>query len=284
MLAGAFTALITPFTSSGDIDYPALARLLAWHESEGMDGIVVGGTNGEGPSLSAVEKRDLVRFAKEHGGNLRVIVGLSTCSTAEAVWISEQGRKAGAEASLALPPFYFRAVAESGIEAWFRQILSASPLPCILYNFPKMTGFAFSKELLQRLFAVAHVVGIKESSGSMESLAEFAEVARESGKAIFVGDERLLLECLSHGGSGTISGLANSFPKLVSRAFKERSAAMQALVVEASDNVKKHPQPAVHKFILSTKGLPGGVVRPPLEDLRPAACEEVRAFVESFGF
>ncbi|MBA3725346.1 MAG: dihydrodipicolinate synthase family protein, partial [Armatimonadetes bacterium] len=92
MLSGAFTAIVTPFAEDGSIDYPAFARLLAWHEAEGMDGVVAAGTNGEGPSLSAPEKRDLVSFAVQHAGKLSVIAGLGTCAITEAIWLSNQAQ------------------------------------------------------------------------------------------------------------------------------------------------------------------------------------------------
>jgi 4-hydroxy-tetrahydrodipicolinate synthase len=283
-ISGAFTALVTPFLDDGSIDYPGLARQLAWHESEGMDGVVVGGTNGEGPSLSAVEKRDLVRCAVQHAGKLRVIAGLGTCSITEAVWLSEQAKKAGALASLVLPPFYFRGASETGIRDWFFELLTASELPCILYNFPKMTGFTFSECVLDSLFARDNCVGIKDSSGDAQLLQLFLGVAKKHGKSAVVGDERLLLECLHGGGAGTISGLANSFPRLVSRLYSERSEVLQELVAEACGALKKHPQPAVHKFVLGLKGLPTGRLRLPLEEISTGAQLEVSQFVQDFGF
>ena len=283
-LSGAFTALVTPFLEDGSIDYPGLARLLAWHESEGMDGIVVGGTNGEGPSLSAIEKRDIVRFAVQHAGKLQVIAGLGTCSITEAVWLSEQSRKAGALASLVLPPFYFRSASESGIRDWFLELLGASELPCILYNFPKMTGFKFNECVLDSLFARENCIGIKDSSGDAQLLQLFLAAAKKHGKSALVGDERLLLECLNGGGAGTISGLANSLPRLVSRLYRERSEVLQELVGQACGALKKHSQPAVHKFVLGLKGLPGGHLRLPLEEISTEAQLEVSRFVQDFGF
>ncbi len=283
-LTGAYTALITPFLEDGSIDFPGLARLLAWHESEGMDGVVVGGTNGEGLSLSAIEKRDLVRFAVQNAGKLHVIAGLGTCSITEAVWLSEQAKKAGALASLALPPFYFRSASESGMRDWFLELFDASDLPCILYNFPKMTGFTFSECVLESLFARENCIGIKDSSGDPQLLQVFLQIAQKHDKSVLVGDERLLLECLNGGGAGTISGLANSFPRLVSRLCRERSEPLQELVSQACAALKKHPQPAVHKFVLAQKGLPGGRLRLPLEEISAEAQLEVGRFVKEFGF
>ncbi len=283
MISGAFTALITPFDATGEVDYPGFARLLAWHEAAGMDGVVIAGTNGEGPSLSSVEKRDALRFAVEHAGKLKVILGGGTCSITEAVWLSEQAQKAGAIATLMLPPFYFNAT-ERGLFAWFNQLLSNCDLPCIVYNFPKTTGVTISSALLESLFEFEHCVGIKDSSGDLAQLNAYLSVALRHDRVVLVGDERLLLHSLSSGGSGTISGLANTFPVLVSRQVREQSDALQSLMNQAVENIKKHPQPAVHKAILNHRGLPGGQVRPPLEPISEDAQTEVLAFVDSFGF
>jgi len=283
MIQGAYTALVTPFDSNGAIDYPGVARLLAWHEANGMDGVVVAGTNGEGPSLSAVEKRDLTRFAVQHKGKMRVVSGLATTSLSEAIWLSEQAKKAGADAALVLPPYYFPATS-MGIEAWFRKLIEQTELPIILYNFPQTTKILLDPSLVRPLLEHPRVLGIKDSSGNEELLCGYLEAAKTNGKAVFVGDERLILKCIQNGGSGTISGLANSFPLLISRQVRERTEVLQMFIDEASIAIKKHPQPAVHKLVLNYKGLPGGGVRPPLVPLDKNAQEEVKDFVSRFGF
>lgn len=283
MLSGAFTALVTPFDENGEIDFPGVARLLAWHEGSGMDGVVVAGTNGEGPSLSAVEKRDLARFAVQHAGKLKIILGAATCSITEAVWLCEQAQKAGAIASLVLPPFYFNA-AHEGIRNWFEQLLTKTDLPCIVYNFPKNTRFTFDEAVLDTLFQYPHCIGVKDSSGDDQLLDIYLRVAQRHSKSVFVGDERLILKSLTNGGSGTISGLANSFPVLISRQVNERTDVLQSFIDEAVQDIKAHPQPAVHKAILDHRGLPGGPMRPPLESLDENAKQQAITFLDSFNF
>jgi 4-hydroxy-tetrahydrodipicolinate synthase len=280
---GSFVALVTPFTPLGTIDFPAVARLLAYHESAGTTGVVLAGTNGEGVSLSGPEKRELVEFAVQHAGGLDVVCGLATCSLTEAIWLSKRAHEAGAIASLAMPPFYFKA-AEEGIEAWYRALVSASALPCILYNFPSNVGFALSPELVRRLFETEHVVGVKDSSGDRASLEAYLDAAKSVGKQVFVGDERLVVECLRGGGSGTVSGLANSYPRLVGRLANEGTDELQTVTNEAYAAIKKHPQPAVHKHVLACRGLPGGQLRAPLIDLNDASKREVAMFIETFGW
>lgn len=280
---GSFVAMVTPFDGRGGIDFPAVARLLAYHRAAGTAGVVVGGTNGEGASLSGPEKRDLVSFAVEQGEGLAVVAGLATCSISEAVWLAKRALEAGAAATLAMPPFYFRTASEAGIEAWFRTLLDAVEMPCILYNFPQATGIRLSEALVGRLFAYAHVLGIKDSSGDEASLDGYLREAASAGKTVFVGDERLASRCVQAGGS-VISGLANSYPKLVARVVAEPGEPIQGLVDRAFAAIKRHPQPAVHKHVLDLRGVPGGPLRPPLESLGDEAAAEVAAFVRDFGW
>lgn len=277
----AFTALVTPFDSRYRADEPALVRLLAWHEANGMDGVVIAGTNGEGPSLSGAEKRDLFQLACSSAGRLRIVAGLGTCALSEATWLARRAAEAGAEMLLVQAPFYFRSASEAGIEAFFDAVLSESALPALLYNHP-MTGFTLAPEMLTRL-AEKHssLAGVKDSSGDIELFRRYRQAL--PGKIVLVGDERLLLHSLHEGGNGTISGLANSMPHLISRQVRERSDALQQLIDEAVERLKRYPQPAVHKCVLNLLGLPGGTLRPPLEPLDGAGADDVRGFLAGFA-
>lgn len=256
-------------------------RLLAWHDANGMDGVVIAGTNGEGPSLSGAEKRGLYQLACSHRGRLRIIAGLGTCALSEATWLARRAAEAGAAMLLLQAPFYFRSATEQGIEAFFGAVLSETDLPTLIYNHP-MTGFTLSPEMLSRL-AERHsnLAGVKDSSGDFRLFQQYRIALPD--KMVLLGDERLLLRSLQDGGDGTISGLANSVPHLISRQVRERGGAIQALIDEAAEQLKRFPQPAVHKCVLNLIGLPGGTLRPPLEPLTSAAAEEVRAFLASFA-
>jgi 4-hydroxy-tetrahydrodipicolinate synthase len=277
----AYTAIITPFDDRCRVDEAAMVRLLAWHEANGMDGVVVAGTNGEGPSLSGAEKRDLYQLACSQQGRLRIIAGLGTCALSEATWLARRAAEAGAEMLLVQAPFYFKSATERGIEAFFDAVLSETEVPTLLYNHP-MTGFTLPPEMLARL-AEKHVsfAGVKDSSGDFALFERYREAL--PNKIVLVGDERLLLRSLRAGGDGTISGLANSVPHLIARQLRERSEALQMLIDEAVDQLKRFPQPAVHKCVLNLIGLPGGALRPPLEPLAETQVDEVRTFLARFA-
>jgi len=165
MKPGVYPAAVTPLSAKGEVDLPAVARLMAWYKAGGCTGVVLAGTNGEGPSLSAVEKRDLVRGAVPLADGLDIVLGVATPSLDEAIWLCKQANNASAKAVLLMPPGYFREVSEDGVAKWFEAVLDASPIPILIYNFPKMTGITLSAETMARLSVHDKMIGLKDSSG-----------------------------------------------------------------------------------------------------------------------
>lgn len=285
---GVYPASVTPFDDRGRIDLPAVARLLAYFRSEGCQGVVLAGTNGEGPSLSAVEKRDLVKAAVPLAADLAVILGIATPSLEEAVWLSRQAADAGAAAVLLMPPGFFRDASEAGIEAWFRTVMDRSPLPVLVYNFPQRAGVRLEAELIARLADHPQFLGLKDSSGEAANLASYAGAAK--GKSMFVGDETLLADAMAAGWSGTISGAANCLSRWFAAALRDwpedRESAMAKLelVRPALSALRALPQPMAHKVILRDRGvLPNARVRLPLEELDEARLGELKLALETLG-
>lgn len=238
------------------------------------------GTNGEGPSLSAVEKRDLFKSSVQLASGMPVIAGLATSSLDEADWLCRQAGTAGCAAALVMPPSYFREASEAGIEAWFAHLLDRSPLPILLYNFPKRTGIPLPADMVRRLAQHPNMAGLKDSSGDAENLIAYAEVCH--GKSLFVGDETLLADAMSHGWSGSISGAANSLPNWLVQIVDEwewnteSSQTKQALILPALMALRKAAQPSTHKQILVRQGvLPLADVRLPLQSVPEATVDEV---------
>lgn len=291
MLApGVYPASVTPFDSKGRVDLAATARLLAFFEAEGCRGAVLAGTNGEGPSLSAVEKRDLIQGALPLRGKLDLVLGIATPSIEEAVWLAKQA--ADAKAVLAMPPGYFRTASEDGIAAWFEALLDRSPCPVLVYNFPKMTGITLSPDLIARLGRHERMVGVKDSSGDRGNLVPYRQALARPHQSLFVGDETLLIDALDAGWSGTISGLANVMPRMLAAIVddyfsgKQESARAKFAIVEpAMQQIRRFPQPPTHKSVLQRMGvLPSGAMRLPLLAAADEAVEEeVRILRESVG-
>lgn len=258
-----FPATVTPFDAHGRVDLLGVARLLAWYEHAGCRGVVLAGTNGEGPSLSAVEKRDLLIGAKRAAGNLELILGISTPSSDEAIWLCKQTANAGGNAVLLMPPGYFREATDEGLLAWFRLVLDRSPVPVIVYNFPKRTGLTLSSELLAKLADHDRFAGVKDSSGERENLSAYRQAVPDH--PLHVGDETLLLEALAEGWTGSISGAANVVPLWLAEVLRQSDDTKFALLKPLLEEIRRRPQPASHKALLHLWGiLPCPDVRLPL--------------------
>lgn len=259
--AGVYPAIVTPFDEVGNIDALSLVRHLAWLESKGCVGVTLAGTTGEGPSLSAVEKRDMLRIAKSAAGGLKVILGVLTSSLSEAKWMVQQAGKNGADAILLMPPSYFRRASVSGVTEWLQDVMDHSPLPVLLYNFPKMSGYGFSAESLSSLRVHPKFAGLKDSSGDLANLALFRSLVGPDD-SLFVGDETLLLSAMEAGWTGSISGAANVVPQWLSRLIASWLAGDEAsartlfeFILQALVAIRSCPQPETHKAVLKAAGL-----------------------------
>lgn len=281
-LRGVFPASVTPFDAQGRVDAAQMARLLAHFEAAGCAGAVLAGTNGEGPSLSAPEKRDLLRDAAKAKGSLKLILGIATPSLDEAIWLSKQAGEFGAEATLLMPPGYFRRAEEEGIRQWLEAVLDRSPVPVLLYNFPKMSGVALSSRLVAGLAGHPNLAGLKDSSGERANLGDYRQ-ALPGDKALLVGDETLLVEALRAGWTGSISGAANVVPAwlshIVSMPLDDPSDSIDAkfsLVLPVLEALRQVPQPEANKAILRAFGvLENENPRLPLLPLDPEVVQPV---------
>lgn len=292
IVSGVYPAAVTPLDERGRIDFAGLAKLLAWFESAGCRGAVLAGTNGEGPSLSATEKRELIEQGMNLRGKLELILGVATPSLEEAVWLCRRGADAGAAAVLAMAPGYFREASESGIRSWFQELLDRSPLPILIYNFPQRTGITLTAETMSRLAEHPNMAGLKDSSGESSNLASY-RAALPDDKVLFVGNETLLLDALREGWTGTISGAANSVPQwlcqIVSEWFAARTESAEAkfrILLPVLEAIRRTPQPAGHKGVLHRYGIiPTAELKLPLERAPIDVVQELlEAIEQATGF
>ena len=274
MKPGVYPAAVTPFSAKGDVDLPTVARQFAWYKAGGCSGVLLAGTNGEGPSLSAVEKRDFVKAAVGLADGLEIILGVATPSLDEAKWLCKQAFLAGASAALVMPPGYFRDVSEEGVAKWFEVVLDSSPIPVLIYNFPSRTGITLSAGLMERLSNHERMLGLKDSSGNPDNLPAYAAALQGKGKCLFVGDETLLMDALHYGWTGTISGAANVLPNWLSQIVAEWTIDRESaetkfeLIRPVLKSLRSVPQPGANKRLLAELGvLPSAEPRLPLEAL-----------------
>lgn len=250
---GVYPACTTPFDEQGRVDMVGIAKLLAFFEAAGCRGAVLAGTNGEGPSLSAVEKRDLLREAMPLRGKLDLILGIATPSLHEAKWLTQQAGKIGAAAVLVMAPSYFRRASAEGVEAWFAAVLADANLPVIIYQHPPLTGITITPEAIRRLAMHPRFGGLKDSSGEASHLPLYRELV--PSHPLFVGDERLLWTALEMGWSGTISGCANVIPQWLCRVVARRDEQAFELILPVIEHLRSRPQPEANKAIQQALGL-----------------------------
>ena len=161
---GVATAIVTPF-NQGTIDFPVMNRLLDLQLAAGVDAIVVCGTTGEAAALTQDERLTLLRRAKQAAcGHCPVIMGVGTNCTAGSVENAELAAQNGADALLAVTPYYNKGT-QAGLLAHYTAIADASPLPLVLYNVPSRTGVDLLPETVRALARHPHIAGIKEACG-----------------------------------------------------------------------------------------------------------------------
>ena len=208
MFTGAMVALITPF-QEGEIDFQTLDELIDFQLAGGIDGIVPVGTTGESPTLSPEEHKQVIeRVVKTVGGQVPVIAGAGSNSTAEAIEYTEFSKKVGADATLQVGPYYNKPTQE-GFYQHFKAIAEEVDLPVVLYNIPGRCGAGMTPETVGRLAELENIVAIKEATGSLD---QASEIATRCDITIISGDDSLTLPLASVGGKGVISVVANIVP------------------------------------------------------------------------
>ena len=209
---GAITALVTPF-KEGKIDERALVKIVNHQITGGIDGLVPVGTTGESPTLSHEEHRRVIQIVIEAaGGRVPVIAGTGSNSTEEAISLTRFAKKAGAEASLQVIPYYNKPTQE-GLYRHYAAIAKAVEIPIILYNIPGRSGVSMTPETVARLAKIPTIVGIKEATGSMDQASHILSLC---DIMVLSGDDSLTLPLLALGAKGVISVIANILPQAVS--------------------------------------------------------------------
>ena len=216
MLTGTYTAIVTPFRN-GKIDFAALRRLIGRQIQAGIDGIVPVGTTGESPTLNYQEHIEVIARAVEFAaGKIHVMAGSGGNSTSEAVYLTAEAEKAGADSTLQVAPYYNRPTQE-GLYQHFLEISRATKLPVILYNVPSRCGVEIAVETVRRLAAAApRVVGIKEAGGNPDRVSQL-RAALGSRFSIFSGDDSMTVAFMALGAHGVISVASNIIPKQVAQ-------------------------------------------------------------------
>jgi 4-hydroxy-tetrahydrodipicolinate synthase len=220
MIKGSIVAIVTPMHEDGSLDLAAFRALIDFHISQGTDAIVVVGTTGESPTVNVEEHELLIAEAVKHAAKrIPIIAGTGANSTKEAIELASFSKKAGADASLTVVPYYNKPTQE-GLYLHFKSIAEAVDMPHILYNVPGRTVADMSNDTVLRLAQIPNIVGIKDATGNIERgsdlLQRAALLKRANGDfAVYSGDDASTLALMLLGAHGTISVTANVAPKLM---------------------------------------------------------------------
>jgi len=208
-IKGCYTALITPFDSDGNVDYEAFERIINDQISAGIDGIVAVGTTGESPTLGMKDHSEVIRFAvKTAAGRCQVIAGTGANCTKEAIELTKQAHKDGADASLQVTPYYNKPTQE-GLYQHIKAIADRADMPIILYNVPGRSAISLTIETIARMNEIPQVVAVKEAGGCVDRISQIKQACDIQ---IISGDDSLTLPMISVGATGVISVLSNILP------------------------------------------------------------------------
>ena len=210
MFAGVSVAIVTPMRN-GEVDYADLAKLVEWHVEQGTDCLVPAGTTGESPTLDHDEhERVIATVIEKAAGRLKVMAGTGSNSTKEAIRLTKAAKKAGADGSLQVGPYYNKPTQE-GYYQHFKAIAESCDLPLVLYNIPGRTGSNILPETIARMADdLPTIVAIKEATGSLDQASSIAALCDIT---ILSGDDSLTLPLMSIGGRGIVSVVGNIVPK-----------------------------------------------------------------------
>jgi 4-hydroxy-tetrahydrodipicolinate synthase len=280
--------MITPFDTSGAVDYDAAKRLAVALLDSGSDGLVVCGTTGEAPTLTHEEKLRLFADVKSAvAGRGAVIAGTGTNNTAESVELTREAEREGVGAVLAVVPYYNKP-SQEGMVRHFTAIAEATTLPVIVYNIPGRTGTGsnMTSETAIRLSRVPNIIGTKEASGDFEQIARIVEGAAD-GFRVWSGADEDTLPIMSLGGFGVISVVSH----LVGRQVKdmldaalggrnEEAAQVHRRLLPLIDAMFITGSPVPVKFALRRLGFPAGDTRLPLWGPDDATGERIMTEVQ----
>lgn len=268
-LYGTGVALVTPFTSTLEVDYKALKKLLT-HTAKGVDYFVVMGTTGESPTCTAEEKNQILEFVRQHNAKkLPIVYGVGGNNTHEVIETLKATDFTDVSALLSVSPYYNKP-SQEGIYQHFKQVATKSPVPVILYNVPGRTSSNLTAETTLRLAQHNNIIGVKEASGNLEQCMNIAKNAPRDFMLIS-GDDMLTVPVYAIGGKGIISVLANAFPVIFKRIKSfvdsgnfQKASQEQFRLLEINGPMYEEGNPVGVKYVLSQMGICGAEVRQPL--------------------
>lgn len=289
IFTGAGVAIITPFTSDGKVNYPALKKILEYQIANSTDCIVICGTTGESATLSHEEHTEVIKYAVDVvAGRIPVVAGTGSNDTAYALNLSNEAEKAGVDGLLMVTPYYNKA-SQEGLIKHFTYVADRVSTPIILYNVPSRTGCEIKPETYAELSKHKNIYAAKEATGNLSSIAKTISLCSDDF-AVYSGNDDQITPIMSLGGKGVISVLSNVMPQeahdIAAAALDgdfKKSAELQLKYLELCNALFMDVNPIPVKVAMRMMGFDVGPLRLPLCDMSEEKTEHLRKVLTKYG-
>jgi len=277
--SGVFAALTTPFAADDSVAIADLKQNIQRYNATGLAGYVVQGSTGESVLLSRAEWDSVLVAAKEAASpQKQLLAGTGVESTAETISRTKRAAELGYHAALVKTPYYYKPMYKPDVFiAHYRRVADASPIPVLLYSVPQFTGISLEAPEVAVLAEHPNIIGIKESSGHVQRVAEMV-AATPASFQVLTGGAGVLLPSLTVGAKGAILALASALPEkcaelyeLTRRGQMETARDLQKTLLRASKVIASEMGIPGVKFVMDQRGYRGGLPRLPLLPLSDAA-------------
>ncbi|MCP3027230.1 4-hydroxy-tetrahydrodipicolinate synthase [Halobacillus sp. A5] len=267
------TAMVTPFDQKGEIDFNATRTLVNHLLANGTDGLVIGGTTGESPTLTSEEKMEFYQYVvKIVNGRVPVIAGTGSNNTQASIQLTRKVEETGVDAVMLVAPYYNKP-SQEGLFQHFKSIAESTSLPVMLYNIPGRSAVNMEPDTIVRLSELNNIVSVKESSGDLDAVTDI--ISRTSNKfSVYSGDDGMTLPILAIGGTGVVSVashiIGNEMQQMVhsyNDGDVQYASAMHRKLLPVMKALFTAPSPSPVKAALNMKGIYTGGVRLPMVPL-----------------
>jgi 4-hydroxy-2-oxoglutarate aldolase len=288
--SGVFAALTTPFAADDSVAIADLKKNIQRYNATALAGYAVQGSTGESVLLSRAEWDSVLVAAKEAASpQKRLLAGTGVESTAETISRSKRAAELGYHAALVKTPYYYKPVYKPDVFiAHYRRVADASPIPVLLYSVPQFTGISLEAPEVAVLAEHPNIIGIKESSGHVQRVAEMV-AATPASFQVLTGGAGVLLPSLTVGAKGAILALASALPEkcaelyeLTRRGQLETARELQKNLLRASKLIVSELGIPGVKFVMDQRGYYGGMPRLPLQPLADSAKRRVLELLATF--
>lgn len=289
MFTGVATALATPFQENGQLNLEAWAALIEDQIKEGVTGLVIGGTTGEGMTITDDEFETLlVRAVEVANGRAVIIAGTGSNNTAVSIEKTKRAAELGAEMAMVVTPYYNKST-QTGLIAHFTAIADASPIPLMLYNVPSRTGVALAPETVGELAEHPRITALKEASGDISVMAQMMAHIPE-GFTVYCGNDDQILPYMAWGAQGVVSVLSNVYPgatvalaEALLAGDLQTARTWQIRLLPVIDELFAEVNPIPVKAALQARGFEVGAPRLPLVPMSATAEAKLLSAMEQFN-